>query len=453
MATEESFRMTPPDASPVVPDVALSFRVSTLENGLTLAVLERHAVPVVNADLVIARGLADTRAPRDAYDVLAELLGHGTARRDGGALASAYARQGAVGRHWHTLDSMGLGVTAAAQDLEPALGLLAENVTTPRLSAFARARLDMVRGMENTRNDPKSILSRNVARTLFGRAHPHGFAKWPLTHTEALRSEDAAGLYAELFRPSHATLIVVGNTTVAEVERVARRWFGSWAPAPALARSELPPPESEPRVFLVERVGAGQVEIAIAARGPDAEQDFAAFEILVKLLTGTSSRLRGEIRVEMGAGYQFGGSAVAMRGGSFLTIYGVLDAAKAPSAVRAMLAAIEEARTRGVREPDLERARTTILAEWRDAALSNHGAAHLASDAIARGLPLESVASFPRRMATITRDDVNRVAQRYLAEDALHVIVVAEKSAHAKFTDLGLGPVDLRDRWAEPVQP
>jgi zinc protease len=333
------------------------------------------------------------------------------------------------------------------------MGLLAENAMTPRLSEFARARLEMVRSQNNARYDATAMLFRNVARALFGRAHPYGFVNWGLPHTEAIRAEDIAALHADLFRPAHATLVVVGDATASDVERMAQRWFGSWAPKPALPRPALPAPAQEPRVIVVERATGGQTEVAIAARGPSTEKDYLALRLLARLFGGTSSRLRGQVRVEMGAGYAFGGKATVWRSASQLAIYGVFDVAKAPSAVRAMLAAIAEARTRGVRERDLERARTTILAEWRSAALSNQGAAKLAAESIEVGLPLESLAEFPRLMQSITREDVLRVAQRYLAEDSLHVVVVAEKSEHSKFADLGLGPVDARDSWTEPADP
>jgi len=457
-APEEPFRAVPPDASPVPPRVPLLLRMTTLPNGLRVVLVERHGLPIISVRIVVARGSADTGAPGDTYAILERILqGGGTAQRSAAELSAAYAHLGAPHRVACGYDGVFVATVVGAEDLDQAVGLLAETATGPRLAGrdVADARRSWLHDFTVGANGAGSILSRNVDAALHGSLHPYGFARPQAPHTERVQPGDLAALHAQLFHPAQATLVVVGDATPAAVDAAAARWLGGWAPpSPSLERPPVPASIPGPRLVLVERRGSSQVHAAVAARGPAATgDDLAAVEVLARVFGGFSSRLRGEVRVESGAAYSFGAGLQRQRGSSTLTVSGALDAGKAVPALRTILDAIAEARTRGVREADFERARTTLLAEWRTRVSTSDGLASLVGEAIAHGASLEAFATYPDRIQAVTREDVGRAAQRYLGEEALHVVVVGPGDLRRSLEGLGLGAPVRHDLWAAPARP
>ncbi len=240
---------------------------------------------------------------------------------------------------------------------------------------------------------------------------------------------------------------MVGDATPDAVIAGATRALGTWvSSSPVQPRPKLPEPSpAAARVVFIERRGSLQADAAVAARGPGATSaDVAALEVLSRLLGGFSSRLRGEVRMENGAAYNFGAYVVRHREATTVVVGGALDGNKAIPAIQSMLAAIAEARTRGVREADFERARTNLLAGWRARLATTEGLASLVVDTLAVGLPLESIATYPQRVQAVTSDDVRRVAQRYLADGDLRVVVGGAADVGKALGQLGLGNPERR---------
>jgi zinc protease len=264
---------------------------------------------------------------------------------------------------------------------------------------------------------------------------------------------DVAALHARLFQPAQATLIVVGDTTADRVDAAALRALGSWASAgPPLARAAAPAQAAGPRVVLLERSDLLQVGAWVFARGPSADdRDIDALEILARLLGGHSARLRDEVRVEQGAAYGFGSGLVRWRTASILNVGGSFDPDKVIASLRAVVAAVAAVRDQGAGQPDFERARTSLLGQWRSQVSSTFGIANLAAAALGRGQPLAAVEAYPERLQAVTPADLRRVAQRYLAEGEIHVLVVGPGSLRAPLAALGLGPVERRNAQGQPV--
>src|SRR3546814_2888694 len=82
---------------------------------------------------------------------------------------------------------------------------------------------------------------------------------------------DLQAFYQRWLRPDSATLLIVGDTTMAEIEPLLEKQFGDWkAPAAALptkmlATVALP---SAPRLVLVNKTGAEQSLIMAAELAP-----------------------------------------------------------------------------------------------------------------------------------------------------------------------------------------
>jgi zinc protease len=450
LAPNEPFRAQPPAWPATLPALALPYDITSLPNGLTVVHVPRNGLPRVSIRLEIARGRVDVGAPIDTASILERVL----ARDAGGGFGDAYARLGASPGFACTADGCTLSATVGSADLDGALRLLAETAIRPHFGAYEfsvvreRWMYDFVTSPLGT----SSSWARNQAVLLFGRAHPRGFALFPSAHTRDLALNDVAALHAQLFRPAHATLIIVGDATKEAVAASAIKRFGAWSDAlPAIPRPPPAPSEATPRrVVIVNHRGALQCSSWVGVAVPTTDDaELAAVAVLTRAVGGTSSTLREEVRDERGATYLFGDLIQPMRGVTVAGFFGELDREKAQDALKAIVAAVRKARSAGLPAADVALAQTNLIAEWQARAATFEGLSRLTAEAIEHDVPLASLAAFPARVAAVTPAAVQRAAQRYFSDAALRVVVVGDFRWIEDLDDLGLGDYQLRDGFAD----
>src|SRR6185436_8933618 len=140
-----------------------------------------------------------------------------------------------------------------------------------------------------------------------------------------------------------------------------------------------------------------------------------------------------------------------LRTASYLEIRAALAAPKAVQALLSMLSLIAEVARSGISEAELSRARAAELSSFGAQLSTTGGIALLATEALAGGRPLDALARYPAELEAVTADDIRRVARKYLAAGALRVVAVGSPTLRPHLDQLGLGPVERRDEWAEPV--
>src|SRR3954462_8903239 len=124
---------------------------------------------------------------------------------------------------------------------------------------------------------------RAILPILFGPAHAYGV---PLTGSGTeesiggLTRDDMVRFHAAWFKPNNATLIVVGDTTAAEIKPKLEKLFAKWSPGePPIKRLDLVPRPSRPVIYLVDKPGAQQsVVLAGTLAAPPRVEDEIALE-------------------------------------------------------------------------------------------------------------------------------------------------------------------------------
>ena len=279
---------------------------ATLSNGTTVILAERHDVPVVQMEYQFGGGFSVDPADQPGIaNFTASLLDEGAGDLDALGFASRKEELGAQIDAGAALDSNGATLSALKKNLEPSVALFADMLRKPR---FDQAEIDRVKGqwiasIKQEKVQPNGVALRVLPSLMFGAGHPYGK---PLsgTGTEAaiagLTREDLVGFHQRMMQPKGASLIVVGDTTLAELVPVLEKHFGDWkvgagsgAPAiPAVANAR------QPRVFLIDQPGAVQANIFAAQLVPSSKDAGAiAFDMANMVFGGDfTARLNMNLR-------------------------------------------------------------------------------------------------------------------------------------------------------------
>jgi zinc protease len=236
-----------------------------LSNGLNLILAERHEVPLVNFWMVSDAGYAadQSAAPGTASMTMALLTG-GTKTRNALEISDQLALLGAQLQANSNLDLCTVKLSALKSKLDASLELFADVILNPSFpeADFQRQQKLQLAGIEREKNTPVQMALRVFPGLLYGTNHAYGN---PLTGSGTTASvskmtrEDLSKFHSLWVRPNDSTLIIVGDTTLAEVAPKLEKLFAGWkqekVPAKNI-RSVQPPSKS--MVYLIDKPGAQQ---------------------------------------------------------------------------------------------------------------------------------------------------------------------------------------------------
>ncbi len=451
-------RSKPPAVGPA-PDLELPpVERFALPNGLEVLVMEKRGLPLVQVNLHVRAGNVREEAGRIGLaDLTADMLDEGAAGLDALALADRFERLGArfgvgVGAH---LTTASLRVPVAR--LDAALGLMADVVLRPDFpeAELERLKRERLTAMIRRHDEPARIASALFARTLFGAAHPYGRVADEAS-LRAITVRDVRDFYARYFRPGNATLIMVGDIDAAAARAAAERAFGAWQGGKVEAEKVDVARQVEGRVvYLVDKPGSAQSVIQIGRIGIARDsEDYYPVLVMNTILGGSfTSRLNQNLREDKG--YTYGArSAFDARPvpGAFIASAAVQTDATGPSLHEFMkeLRAIRE----GVTDAEVERARNYLAMGFPANFQSVSGIAGELADVVQFGLPADDFNHFTDRVLAVTRQDVERVARKYIDPENLVIVVVGDRARiEAQIRAENLGEIrflEVTDVFGEP---
>jgi zinc protease len=162
-----------------------------------------------------------------------------------------------------------------------------------------------------------------------------------------------------------------------------------------------------------------QAHLVMGFRGVSVrDDDRFALEIVAQILAGQGGRLFLELRDRQGLAYSVTAtSAEGLAPGTF-SVYIATSPEKLDQARRGLVSELEGLLESPPEEAELERARRFLIGNFAiDEQRNAVHAAHLSLDAL-YGLGPDCGRHYPERIASVSKDDVLRVARRVIRLDA-----------------------------------
>lgn len=287
-------------------------RRAELSNGMQLIVAERHAVPVVLLSLQLNAGYAADQFTRPGVASLAmSMLDEGTQAMDALQISEAMAQLGADLRTGSNLDFSFVSLSALKEHLDASLEIYADVILNPAFPAdeLERLRALSISEIRREKTSPMSTALRVFPKLLFGEGHAYSL---PMTGSgteesvAAITRADMLSFHDAWFKPNDATMIVVGDITLDEIQPKLEALFSSWSagdtPKKNAPKVELP---DRARVFLIDRPDSEQ-SIVIAGHIVPAKSgdDEIALQAVNDVLGGNFvSRINMNLREEKAWSY------------------------------------------------------------------------------------------------------------------------------------------------------
>ena len=287
------------------------------------------------------------------------------------------------------------------------------------------AERDVVQEERNSRTEsnPASLLREAMASALY-QNHRYGIPIIGWQHeVNALTKEDAIDFYNKFYTPNNAVLVVAGDVDEDEVKKLAEQTYGKVARR-AEPGKRMRPQEPEPRAARRLEMSDHRVRTPTFQRyylvpsyNSDEDGEAEAMEILSEIIGGGStSRMYKSLVIEQkiatsaGAWYQGG----ALDDTEFGFYASPTEASSQPDVEAATDAEIEKVLKDGVTPEEVQRAQNRLI---KSAIFSQDSQATLAriyGGSLMLGSTIEEIETWPQRIRSVTTDQVNAVARKFL---------------------------------------
>jgi zinc protease len=281
------------------------FERMTLSNGLQVVLAERHELPSVRMAMIVNAGYSsDYLATPGTASMTSSLLLDGTDKYSSLQLSDELDQLGLDISARASVDTSTVSIVGLTSKLKPAVDLLADIVEHPSFSAeeVARQKKIQTANIEQEKTQGVGIAIRILPPLLFGDKHPYGVplsGSGTIPSVEKLNREDLVRFHQQWYTPNNATLVIVGDTTLAQMKPILESAFGGWKETKLPVRTipTLRMPASH-GVYLIDKPGAQQSVLIVGTIAPPQNTpDEVALEMWNNILSGTfTGRLNMNIR-------------------------------------------------------------------------------------------------------------------------------------------------------------
>lgn len=403
---------------------------AVLPNGLRVLVAENHNAPLVSMRALVRSGADhDTAATAGLASITADLLDEGAGTRDAIRLAEDVGLLGAAlgtGADWDA-SYVSLDVLASASDAASSIfGDVTARAALPA-DGLERVRVERLTDLLQQRDEPAAIAGKRFASLLYGRGSYGNSVGGSPESVQAITIDDVRRFYAEHFLPNNSSVVVTGDIDPETAIALVTRELGDWQRGPEPPRPAIEPHAIEAsRIYVVDRPQAVQSEIRVGHLGvPRSCEDYFALSVMNAILGGVfNSRINLNLRERHG--YTYGARsqfAFRRQAGPFVVAAPVRNEVTRES-ISEMLSELRRIRSGDVDVRELEDTRSYLMGVFPATVQTASDVAGRLLDMELFGLPEDYFDRYRENIASVTRHDVERVANKYVDPDRVIIVVV-----------------------------
>lgn len=417
----------------------------TLNNGMILFYLQDRELPLISVSVLVRTGsLYDPKGKEGVAELTANVM------RTGGTVKLASADiddrldfLAAAPSISMSLDSASVHFSFLKDDLDVCLDLLSQMLREP---AFEKEKFKLALSLKNEElrrivDNPQKLAFREFNRLLYP---DDARGRYPtpdsLTH---ITRDDLISFHREYFFPDNMMISVTGDIAKEEAVNKIQQYFGKWNYSRHALDIAPPPPKGGHGVYLIRKqlsqstVVSG--ELTLSKNNPD----FYTFSVLDFIIGsgGFPSRIFTAVRNNEGLAYSAGSFYRARTNYGVFGTYAFTKTASTIQAYQLMNSILRDVTAGSISQIELDWAIKSIVNGFIFSFEQPDQIAFQQMTLAYDKMPPDYLNSYRKRIEAVTRDDLKRVAAKYLNEKRRLTLIVGDTDHFGK----------LPDQWESPV--
>jgi len=408
------------EQKPAEAEAQAQVQKTVLDNGITLLVKENRAVPIVSIRALFKGGVRFEAEDKSGIsNFMADMLIKGTKSRTAEQISEELESVGGSIGAFSGNNSFGVSVSVLKRDLDKGMDILSDVVMNPIFDAgeMEKKRKEVLAGIKQQEDDPFSLAAKLCREALFQK-HPYKFQTIGTTETiKGLTREELADFHQKYCIPNNMVFAVFGDVDSAEVVQKVKDAFAEFE------QREFSPPDivaEEPLTSIKEaemQKDIKQLVIFMAFPGMTVQsEDIDAVEVMDAVMSGAGhpgGRLHDRLRENQIVYVVHAYNQPGLDPGLF-AVYAGTTPDKMDMAMSIIKEEIEKLQTDPVPDEEMERAKKMCISEKQIGLQTNNDQAFTMGLDELYGLGYDRMSRYEERINAITKEDVMRVASKYL---------------------------------------
>ena len=405
----------------------------TLSNNIPVIISENHSLPIVSMCILFKAGLRMENKDNNGISMLASsMLMDGTALMPRNEIAK-FSESKAISINTYSRNNS-LGITASClkeqvTDMFQLASEICMNSVFPE-DELKREKDELYSSIDMQDNEIVNHGHRLLKELLF-KKHPYRFQLIG-THESVnkITKDSLLDFYKGAASPDNVVIGIAGDCDSKEMQALAEKYFSKINLREDLKPQPVPEKESPIEKIRENSVNINKDQSLILAgfQGIDIyDRDRYVADVLVNMLSSPSGILFKKIREEKGLTYAVGAFNVIGLDPGYIAIYGLTSKENIKDVKDRIFKQVDYLRKNMVSEEDLEKSKNFLKAMRKIDMQTNSNFIFTISMDELYGLGYNHYRDFDKNIDMVTKEDINRVANRLLTLDTCAVLTLEGK--------------------------
>ncbi|MCI4626210.1 MAG: insulinase family protein [Candidatus Magnetoovum sp. WYHC-5] len=416
--------------APLESAYSIEVKRETLENGLVALHLQRHNLPIVKISLLIKTSSLDD--PKDLAGLsymTAQMLLEGTTTMTSKQISEEIEFMGASLESTSNVDYTVVSLSILKKDIEAGFKIFADVLLNPIFSEEElRHNKDVVKGsLKQEEESPGFVANKAFIKAVYA---DHAYGRLPMGSDETIDKitrNDLIDFHSKHYVPGQSILVCVGDITYEELKELTAKYMGQWQNKPVQTNNSDNVYNTKPNKVININREITQANIVVGAKGiKRSEPDYYAVSVMNYILGGGgfASRLMEEIRDNKGFAYDVHSAFETYKYGGHLEVVVQTKNEYSNTVINDILQEFDRMKKDMISDDELKNAKAYLTGSFpRRIDTMDKIAVFLALSEF-YGLGMDYDKKYQQYINAVTKEDILRVAQKYLPSANEYVMVI-----------------------------
>ena len=407
----------------------------TLDNGLTVYLMEQHEVPLIDVNIVVKAGAINDSIAGLAY-LTAESLPLGTKHKSKAEINSAVDFIGATISASAGTESSYLESSFAKKDQKVMLALLKDIIINPKFSddEFNKKKKQHLLALEQSKESPKSVINNYVKEMVFAQSSYNAITAGDTNSIEKIRLNDVKAFHQQWYQPANSAIVVVGDFQSKAMLQQIKSLFSAWKNhsklTPTATAIVQPKPLTSAKVLLVNKDDAIESTFAISGIGIARNTpDLVGISVINTILGGRfTSWLNDELRVNSGLTYGARSNFTNYSQSGSFAISSFTKTATTIEAIDLALKTYHRLWQKGIDEKTLASAKAYVKGKFPPKFETSQDLSNLLGQMYSYNFDESYINTFEQQVNSLTVAKTQQLISKYFPKENLQMVIIGKAS-------------------------
>jgi len=286
------------------------YETFTLDNGLTVYLMEKKDVPLISFSAVFDGGVILDGETSGLASFTSEALRFGTTNYTKSQIDSIFNFYGSNVSTYANSDYSGLYTQFMKENTETLLSVVKEIIISPTFpdDEIQKRKQRWIAEIDQAKESPRSVIGSYFNKQIFGDSPYGNPGRGTKAGIESISYEKVKEFYNTNYRPESSAIAIVGDFNSSDMKKNIERYFGGWkneSQKMIVDSRMLNMPFEKSSVYLINKPNATETTFMIGGFGITmSNPDQTQLDVINTILGGRfTSWLNDELRINAGLTY------------------------------------------------------------------------------------------------------------------------------------------------------